>query len=82
MFREHEALLFFVGGDNFVGVANGVSPEEIDSLIIQYRTRNIKLKCGIGVARTGRKAAELATMNLDLIRNANGGKSILSTTKL
>jgi GTP cyclohydrolase IIa len=82
LFREHEALLFFVGGDNFMGVANGVSVEEIDSLLVQYRTRNIELKCGIGIARTGRKAAVLATMNLDLIRNATGGKSILSTTRL
>ncbi len=82
LFREHEALLFFVGGDNFMGVANGVSVEEIDSLLVQYRSRNIKLKCGIGIARTGRRAAELATMNLDLIRNANGSRSILSATSL
>ncbi len=82
MFREKEALLFFVGGDNFMGVANGVSLEQIDSLLTHYRSRNIKLKCGIGTARTGRKAAELATMNLDLIRNANGGRSILSTSTL
>lgn len=82
MFREYEALLFFVGGDNFMGVANGVSLEQIDSLIMHYRSRNIKLKCGIGIARTGRKAAELATMNLDLIRDTNGGKSILSSTTL
>ncbi len=80
-FREHEALLFFVGGDNFMGVANGVSLEQIDSLLAHYRSRNIKLKCGIGIARTGRKAAELATMNLDLIRN-NGGRSVLSSTSL
>lgn len=80
-FREHEALLFFVGGDNFMGVANGVTLEQIDSLLAYYRSRNIKLKCGIGIARTGRKAAELAAMNLDLIRN-NGGRSALSSTSL
>ncbi len=79
-FREQEALLFFVGGDNFMGVANGVSLEQIDSLLAHYRSRDIKLKCGIGIARTGRKAAELATMNLDLIRDTNGGRSILSST--
>lgn len=81
-FREHEALLFFVGGDNFIGVANGVSVEQIESLLTHFRTRNIQLKCGIGIGRTGRKAAELATLNLDLIRDTNGGKSILSTTCL
>lgn len=82
LFRERDALLFFVGGDNFMGVANGVSAGEIESLLVQFQNRNIKLKCGIGIARTGRKAAELATMNLDLIRKSNGGKSILSTTRL
>jgi len=82
LFRDREALLFFVGGDNFIGVANGVSIEDVGSLLAKYRSRNVKLKCGIGIAHTGRKAAELATMNLDLIRNSNGDKSILATTRL
>ena len=81
-FRKQEALLFFVGGDNFIGVANGVSIECVASLLAKYRSRNVKLKCGIGIAHTGRKAAELATMNLDLIRNSNEDKSILATTRL
>jgi len=81
-FRENEALLFFVGGDNFMGLANGMSVEQIELLLKRYRCKDVKLKCGIGIARTGRKAAELATLNLDLIRQTNGGKSILSTTSL
>jgi GTP cyclohydrolase IIa len=81
-FRENEALLFFVGGDNFMGLANGMSVEQIELLLKHYRCKDVKLKCGIGIARTGRRAAELATLNLDLIRQTNGGKSILSTTSL
>jgi GTP cyclohydrolase IIa len=82
LLRAHEALVFFVGGDNFIGVANGLGTQEIESVLQQYRNRNVKLKCGIGAARTGRKAAELAAMNLDIIRRANGGKSILSATNM
>ncbi len=82
LFREHEALLFFIGGDNFMGVANGVKIEDVESLLERYRARNVRLKCGIGVARTGRKAAELATMNLDLIRSREGSRPVLSTARL
>jgi len=81
-FREHEALIFFAGGDNFIGVANGLLTREIESVIQEYRARNISLKCGIGIARTGRKAAELAAANLDLIRAGNGNSPTLSTTDL
>jgi GTP cyclohydrolase IIa len=81
-FKEHEALIFFAGGDNFIGVANGLPTSEIESIIQEYRTSNISLKCGIGIARTGRRAAELAAKNLDLIRKGNGNSSILSTTDL
>lgn len=82
LFRERDALIFFVGGDNFMGVANGLDVIEIESVLQQYRDRNVKLKCGIGVARTARKAAELAAINLDQIRRANGGRSVLSTVDL
>jgi GTP cyclohydrolase IIa len=80
LFREYEALVFFVGGDNFIGVANGLGTQEIESIVQRYRNKEVRLKCGIGVAQTGRKAAELAAMNLDLIRWANRDKSILITT--
>jgi len=81
LFREHQALMFFLGGDNFMGVANGLSTKEVNSVIEEYRGKNIRLKCGIGIAQTARKAAELAAENLDNIRR-NGDQSILSTTKL
>ena len=83
-FRDHDALLFFIGGDNFMGLANGVSPQEIESLLRRPRSqdRGIMLKCGIGIANTGRKAAELATMNLDIIRRTGRNKSVVSTTQL
>jgi GTP cyclohydrolase IIa len=81
-FKSRETLLFYLGGDNFMGVADGISIDEIRSLIDQYRSRGINLKCGIGIARTGRKAAELATRNVDQIRNMNGTESILCSNSL
>ena len=81
-FRSRDTLLFYLGGDNFMGVADGINTDEISSLIDQYRSRGINLKCGIGIARTGRRAAELATKNVDLIRDVKGTGPILSTTSL
>jgi len=81
VFQERQALMFFLGGDNFMGIANGLSIQEVNSVIEEYRTKNVKLKCGIGIARTARRAAELAAENLDNIRR-NGKQLILSTTKL
>lgn len=81
-FRDHRALLFFLGGDNFMGIANGVSGQDVEAILQQCRVREIGLKCGIGIARTGRKAAELATMNLDLLRGTDRTRSVLSTTRL
>jgi len=82
LFKEQDALLFFIGGDNFMGVANGLGIEKIESMLAQSKSRGTRLKCGIGIAKTGRRAAELATMNLDRIRNSDGSKPILSTTDL
>jgi len=80
LFKRHEALVFFAGGDNFIGVANGLDTKAVESVIQEYRDRNVRLKCGIGMARTGRKAAELAAMNLDLIREGKRKKPIMCTT--
>jgi GTP cyclohydrolase IIa len=79
LFKQHGALLFFVGGDNFMGLANGVSVDLISTLLQGYMSENLQLKCGVGIASTGRKAAELATRNLELIRNERTN-FILSTS--
>ena len=85
MFKDHDALMFFLGGDNFMGLANGITTQELEPLlerILLQTDNNIRLKCGIGIAKSGRKAAELATMNLDLIRQTDRNKMIMSTQSL
>jgi len=69
-FLKHDSLTFFLGGDNFMVISNGVTKEQAD-LIIKKVTAgiDIKLNCGIGIGKTGRKAAEAATKALDTIRD-------------
>jgi len=68
-FMEKKALTFFLGGDNFMIVANGVEKAETAAILNEVvKDMNVKLKCGIGKARTAREAAEMATKALDTIR--------------
>ncbi|MDG6921056.1 MAG: GTP cyclohydrolase IIa [Nitrososphaerota archaeon] len=82
-FRDHDALVFFIGGDNFMGLTNGITTKEIESLLLRHQSvnGNMSLKCGIGTARSARKAAELATMNLDLIRRTDRSKLVLASAQ-
>ena len=68
-FMEKDALTFFLGGDNFMIVANGVGKTETVAILDDVvNGMDIRLKCGIGKARTAREAAEMATKALDKIR--------------
>jgi GTP cyclohydrolase IIa len=69
-FLKRSSLSFFLGGDNFMVISNGVTKEQADTLIEEVTTEiDIKLNCGIGIGRNGRKAAEAATKALDTIRD-------------
>jgi len=71
LFLKHKALTFFCGGDNFIAVANGISKNEVEKMLLMVsKDFDLMLKAGIGVARTGRKAIELATKGLDMIRES------------
>lgn len=68
-FLKKKALTFYFGGDNFASVANGVRTDAIEKIFeITGQELHLSLKGGIGIARTARKAMELATANLDMIR--------------
>jgi len=69
-FLKHKSLTFFLGGDNFMVISNGVTKEQAESVIKKVTAGiDIKLNCGIGIGKTGRKAAEAATKALDTIRD-------------
>ncbi|HET7149690.1 MAG TPA: GTP cyclohydrolase IIa [Candidatus Nitrosopolaris sp.] len=77
-FVKKESLTFFLGGDNFMVVSNAVTKQDAEETITKVtQGTNIKLNCGIGIGRTGRKAAKAATKALDTIRNLrNVGKDL------
>jgi len=69
-FLKHNSLAFFLGGDNIMVISNGMTKEQADEVLKKVTADNdIKLNCGIGIAKTGRKAAEAATKALDTIRD-------------
>ncbi len=69
-FMKHEALTFFLGGDNFMIPSNGISKEDALDVIERVAEElDIELKCGIGRAKTAREAASMATNALDTIRD-------------
>ncbi len=68
-FMAKGSLTFFLGGDNFMVISNGVDRDGVSSLLDSVTDgMGIRLKCGIGRARTAREAAGLATEALDAIR--------------
>jgi GTP cyclohydrolase IIa len=69
-FLKKGAMTFFLGGDNFMVISNSMRKEDAEIIINSIiNDIGIKLNCGIGVGRNGRKAAEAATKALDTIRD-------------
>ncbi|HEY7756837.1 MAG TPA: GTP cyclohydrolase IIa [Nitrososphaeraceae archaeon] len=70
LFSKQKSMTFFIGGDNFMVISNTVPKEKVSEIIGKiYKSENIKLNCGIGIACTARKAVQAATEALDTIRN-------------
>lgn len=69
------ALLFFIGGDNFMAPCNGLSEEEIKEILIEINDEiGIGLKAGIGRGRNAEDAAYMADLGLEKIREGNNVK--------
>ncbi len=68
-FLEKKSLAFFMGGDNFMVVSNENAKEFAQKFIQRVKADlNLLLNCGIGIGKTSREAAKLATKSLDKIR--------------
>lgn len=68
-FLKKKSLAFFMGGDNFMVVANDNAKEIANEFITIIKSElNLLLNCGIGIGKTSREAAKLATTSLDKIR--------------
>jgi len=63
------ALLFFMAGDNFISVCNGLSKEDLEEAMENVEKKvGITLKAGVGTADTTERAVHLASMGLKEIR--------------
>ena len=70
--REKGALLFFIGGDNFMSPCNGLSEEDITQILKEIDEEiGIGLKAGIGRADNMEDAAYMADIGLEIIRAGN-----------
>ena len=75
--RKKGALLFFIGGDNFMSPCNGLSEEEITEILIEIKEEiDIGFKAGIGRADNAEDAAYMADIGLEIIRENNNQKWI------
>ena len=80
IFLKEECLTFYLGGDNFMALAEeNITTEKVKEMVNLITTlTKIKLNCGIGVGTTGRKAAEMATKSLDKIRELRRNGTIVN----
>ena len=68
-FLAKKSLSFFMGGDNFIVVANSNYKESAEEFIDIIKNEfRIDLNCGVGTGKTARSAVKLATRSLDTIR--------------
>ena len=70
--REKGALLFFIGGDNFMSPCNGLSEDDLTQILKEIDEEiGIGLKAGIGRADNMEDAAYMADIGLEIIRAGN-----------
>jgi GTP cyclohydrolase IIa len=67
-FLDKQSLSFFMGGDNFMVIADKQAKDSVKEFLDSTRRDDIIINCGIGNANTAREAAKLATKSLDTIR--------------
>lgn len=68
-FLNNKSMAFYMGGDNFMVIANDNAKEIARQFIDGTKKElGLTLNCGIGVGKTAREAAKFATQSLDIIR--------------
>jgi len=68
-FLKNKSMTFFMGGDNFIVVANDDAKKTIQEFLEMIKKeQGITLNCGIGTGHNAREAVKLATKSLDTIR--------------
>ena len=76
-FAKHDSMTFFMGGDNFMVIAQYAGALESAKTFIDSTRMDLDIifNCGIGTGRTARESANFATQSLDIVRkNRSSGK--------
>ncbi len=77
--KERNALIFYTGGDNFMALSNGISEEEIGSILRGVKdVTGTELKAGVGSGPTAEVAAMLASNGLHEIRDGTASTQVVS----
>ena len=63
--RKRNALVFYMGGDNFMALSNGLGPHEIEKVFSEVEAEaGVGFKAGVGAGPTAEVAARLASEGL------------------
>ncbi len=66
---EIGGLCFFIGGDNYMAPSNNITESQLREALARVdKKTGVKLKAGIGIAKTAGRAADLADIGLEKIR--------------
>ncbi len=72
---EKNSLVFFIGGDNYMSVCNGMKKEDFDDVIEHIEELyGVELKVGIGIAKNADRASRLSSFALERIREGIADK--------
>ncbi|AXI25684.1 GTP cyclohydrolase IIa [Methanofervidicoccus sp. A16] len=67
--KKYGAMVFFIGGDNFMCPCNGMTESDFITIFEDIREKTgIQLKAGIGIGKTAEDASNMADIGLELIR--------------
>jgi GTP cyclohydrolase IIa len=76
-FTSKGALVFYMGGDNFIAPFNGTRVEELSNVLDELEQKlGVDLKVGVGSGPTAEVAARMASMKLHEIREGKVKKRI------
>lgn len=74
-FLRMDSLVFFIGGDNFLVVSNGVTEDDYKEALRRVSEKTgLEMKAGIGIGRSATETLELASKALDKIRRTKTGQ--------
>ena len=80
---EEGALLFFIGGDNFMSPCNELELDELKRILVEIDDEiGIALKAGVGRSDNAEDAAYMADLGLEEIREGNNQELVFVLDKI